>query len=68
MSEFLPEFDDPEPPLEALIQCVEREIKYRERVYPRRVAMHTMSPLHADQQLRLMQAVLKNLERQRPTS
>lgn len=57
--------EDPEPSLEQLIECVHREIEYREHVYPRRIEKGTMSPAFAERQIRLMQAVLKNLEAQR---
>jgi hypothetical protein len=60
----LPDWEEPEPSLEALIECVEREISYRKRVYPRRVWKKAMSQDFADQQIRLMEGVLKNLVRQ----
>lgn len=57
--------EDPEPPLDALIECVERELAYRRHVYPRRVARRVMTQQLAERQIRLMNAVLKNLEAQR---
>jgi hypothetical protein len=59
-----PDWEEPEPSLEALIECVEREIAYRKRVYPRRVWKKTMTQDLADKQIRLMEGVLKNLVRQ----
>jgi hypothetical protein len=63
-----PDWQEPEPSLEALIECVEREISYRKRVYPRRIWKKTMTQDFADKQIRLMEAVLKNLVRQRGKS
>ena len=54
----------PEPDLEALIQCVEREIQYRRHVYPRRIAAGRMSMELARRQIGLMEAIKRNLERQ----
>ncbi len=51
-----------EIPLEAQIKCVQREITFRKRVYARRVSMGRMSSIFADQQIRLMEAVLKTLQ------
>jgi hypothetical protein len=57
--------DDPEPSVEMLIECVQGEIAYRLRVYPRRIEAGAMTEQFALQQIRLMESVLKNLERQR---
>ncbi len=57
--------DDPEPSVEMLIDCLEREIGCRLRVYPRRIEAGMMSEQFALQQIRLMESVLKNLESQR---
>jgi len=55
-------FPEAEIPLEAQIKCVEREIEFRKRVYARRVSMGRMSEVFADQQVKLMGAVLKTLQ------
>lgn len=39
------------------LACIERELRYRESVYPRRVAARTMSQQQADWQIELMQAI-----------
>ncbi len=49
-------------PLKAQIKCVEREIKFRKRVYARRISQGRMSEVFADQQTKLMTAVLKTLQ------
>jgi hypothetical protein len=59
------EWEEPEPTLDQLIECVKRELAYRRNVYPRRIFAGRMTEQKADQQLRLMEAVLANLERQR---
>lgn len=46
----------------AQIACVEREIKMREHVYPRRVADCKMSQAKADDELAAMRAVLATLK------
>lgn len=55
-------FPDAEIPLTAQIKCVEREITMRKRVYPRRIGLGRMNAKFADQQLALMEAVLKTLQ------
>lgn len=56
-------FQDPLPiTIEAQIECVVREIKLRERVYPRRVAEGKMTQALASEQLELMRAVLTTLQ------
>lgn len=55
-------FPDAEIPIEAQIKCVQREIEFRHRVYARRVSQGRMSEVFAEQQIKLMQAVLKTLE------
>ncbi len=55
-------FPQAEVPIDAQIKCVQREIKFRDRVYARRVSMGRMSETFADQQIELMKAVLKTLE------
>jgi hypothetical protein len=61
----LPGWEEPEPDLETLIECVRREIRYRRQVYPKRVERGKMSRKLMERELRLMEAVLKNLEGQR---
>jgi len=55
-------FPQAEIPLEAQIKCVERELTYRRRVYARRISAGRMSEIFADQQMKLMQAVLETLK------
>jgi hypothetical protein len=54
-------FDDAPVPLSAQIAAVEREISYREWVYPRWLAEHKMTQRRADQELAAMRAVLATL-------
>lgn len=49
-------------PLDEQIACVEREIKLRQRVYPRRVADRRMTQALADKQIALMEAVRDSLQ------
>lgn len=53
-------------PLEAQIECVLREISFRERVYKRRVSEGKMTQHLADEQLAAMRAVLTTLQGLRP--
>lgn len=64
MSDDIPDdlFPNAEIPLEAQIKCVQREIEFRKRVYARRISKGRMSPTFANQQVELMQSVLKTLE------
>jgi predicted nucleotidyltransferase len=55
-------FPESEIPLEAQIKCVDREITFRKRVYARRISKGRMSEVFADQQIRLMKAVLETLK------
>lgn len=48
-------------PIQAQIECVEREIKMRERVYPGWVAKGNMTPVKAKKEIEAMQAVLETL-------
>lgn len=43
------------------IDCIEREIRFREFVYPRRVRDGKMSQAEADRQIALMRAVAATL-------
>lgn len=45
------------------IDCIERELRFRRQVYPRRVAEQKMSQQLADRQIELMEAVRATLER-----
>jgi hypothetical protein len=49
------------PTLDDQIACVEREIKLRRRVYPRRIANGQMTQALADKQIMLMEAVADSL-------
>lgn len=60
--ELLPNFSEPEPPLWQLIECVAREISYRRRVYPNRIARGYMTAQRAWRQIHLMEAVKRKLE------
>lgn len=44
------------------IACVEREIKMRERVYPRWVSEKKMTQEKSDREISLMKVVLKRLQ------
>lgn len=49
------------PRLEDLIACVQREIRFRLYVYPRRVAQRKMTAENADKEILLMQEVARRL-------
>jgi hypothetical protein len=51
--------------LEEMIACVERELKMRERVYPRRLADGRMSAQQVEREMRHMRAVLDTLRADR---
>ncbi len=53
---FAPEIDEE-------IACIERELGYRRRVYPRRVAARQMTQANADREIERMEAVLARLKR-----
>lgn len=61
-------FDDvaPQVSLDRQIQAVEREIKQREYVYPRRVAAQKMTQKQADEEIGFMRAVLATLRASKP--
>jgi hypothetical protein len=48
-------------PLAEQIKCVERELGFRRRVYPRRVAALNMTQAKADEEIGRMTAVLDTL-------
>lgn len=52
-----------EPTLEDEIVCIQREIKMRERVYPRWVDTGKMKQEKADWEIKCMNAVLESLHR-----
>ena len=49
-------------PIERQVQCVERELKFRRRVYARRVVDKKMSKTQMDNELEAMEAVLATLQ------
>jgi hypothetical protein len=49
-------------PLADQIECIEREIRFRERVYSRRVAAGKMTQALMDRELARMRAVLATLQ------
>jgi hypothetical protein len=53
--------------LQDQIACVERELKYRERVCARRVSEEKMTQALADRELTRMRAVLATLQRLLPS-
>ena len=57
--------DTPTVPIDDQVLCVKREIRFRERVYPRWVSEARMTKAEADHQLAVMRAVLATLEQLR---
>lgn len=55
-------FDNERLPIDLQIQCVQREISLRERVYPRFVERRTMTQERADYELKAMRDVLATLK------
>lgn len=51
------------PTIDEQIACVERELGYRRRVYPRRVEARQMTQDLADREMARMEAVLATLQR-----
>lgn len=49
--------------LEQQIECIERELRMREQVYPRRIEAGRMTRDQADRELLCMRAVLDTLRR-----
>ena len=45
------------------LDCIERELRFRRRVYPRRVADGKMTQVLAERQIALMESVKASLER-----
>jgi hypothetical protein len=56
------------PDIDALIACVEREIRMREHVYPHWVANGRMSTTMSKRETALMQRVLETLKQLREQS
>lgn len=56
-----------EPPIDIFdqVECVEREIAMRKRVYPRWVQNGKMSPQKAARETATMEAVLRTLQREK---
>lgn len=54
-------FDDLPADLDAQIACIEREIRMRERVYPRFVETGRMTSIGAEREIACMRAVLHTL-------
>lgn len=50
------------PTIDDEIACVEREIQQRRNVYPRLIAAKKMTREFAEQQIKLMEAVLRRLQ------
>lgn len=48
-------------PIEAQVECVKRELRYRDHVYTRRVLAGKMTRKKADEELEAMKAVLATL-------
>lgn len=49
-------------PIDAQVACIERELKFRRRVYARRVVEQKMTKTQADYELEVMGAVLATLQ------
>jgi hypothetical protein len=49
-------------PIDAQVACIERELRYRRRVYARRVEAQKMKKEQMDYELAVMGAVLATLE------
>ena len=45
------------------LQCVVRELGYRYRTYPQKVAKHKMSQSEADHELRVMETIVEDYRR-----
>lgn len=52
----------PAVPIDAQVECVQRELRFRARVYARRVADGKMTQRKADEELAAMNAVLATLQ------
>lgn len=56
------DFVDQQISIEQQVECVKRELRFREHVYKRRVADQKMTQALADHELATMRAVLATLE------
>jgi hypothetical protein len=54
-------FDARSVPLHTQLECVERELKMRKHVYPRRVATNVMTQQLADREIANMTAVVETI-------
>ncbi len=61
MGEAMNERETLPVPLRDQLACAEREVRMRERVYPRRVAAKAMTQAQADRELRAMAAIVGTL-------
>ena len=50
------------PTIDEMIDCVDRELRLRAIVYPRRVADKRLSQAKADREVELMHAIKRTLE------
>lgn len=48
---------------ERLAACAERELKWRQRVYPNRVLTRRMSQAKADEEIAMMRAIVEHFRR-----
>jgi len=51
------------PTLAELIAAAEREVRFREFVYPRQVATGKMTPEKAEKEISLMKAIVEELKK-----
>ena len=51
------------PTIAELVACAEREVRFREFVYPRRVATRKMTPEKAEKEISLMKAIVEELKK-----
>jgi hypothetical protein len=51
------------PTIVELVACAEREVRFREFVYPRRIATKRMTPEKAEREIALMRAIVEELRR-----
>jgi hypothetical protein len=49
------------PTLDELIACADREVRYREKVYPRMIANGRMTQRRADREITLMREIAAEL-------
>jgi hypothetical protein len=61
-NEFLPNFEEPEPPLAQLIDFVDQEVKYRRKRYPILIERGSLKSQQAWKKIHMMEAVRKRLE------